>query len=89
MSRIIYALILVTCCGAFVFSQQPETAVPFNPLKPQVVNKAVRWNYKVVTASGPLQEHELNQLGNDGWELVAISTKTDFAFVNVFKRVKF
>jgi len=34
----------------------------------------IRWQYKVIllTESPSIQEHELNKLGEEGWELVKI-----------------
>jgi hypothetical protein len=34
------------------------------------------WEYKVVTSAGYLDEQDLNALGKEGWELVAVFENT-------------
>jgi hypothetical protein len=51
------------------------------------LTKQARWEYKVVENNGPLQDHQLNERGADGWELVAV-TDANNQFVFFFKRPK-
>jgi hypothetical protein len=61
----------------------PPTTLPwFPPPHP------VKWEYKVMITSAPLQEHELNRYGADRWELVQVLTMEDVAFHTMFKRPK-
>lgn len=65
---------------------QPVTAPVALPWFPPP--HPVKWEYKVSITSGPLQEHELNEIGAQRWELVQVMTKEDYAFHTLFKRPK-
>lgn len=34
-----------------------------------------KWEYCVVTTNSPLEEHELDRFGDDGWELVSYAVE--------------
>ncbi|MGD9637302.1 MAG: hypothetical protein AB7G28_18875 [Pirellulales bacterium] len=51
------------------------------------LTKPLSWEYKVVQTSGPLQEHELDKLGRDHWELVTVTHSGDGVYIFFFKRV--
>ena len=52
--------------------------VPQHPFVPRVyVKEPIRWEYRVVRFDDdPPSEDALNELGNNGWELVAALTQT-------------
>jgi len=75
----------------------PQVPQPPSPQQPRVqpptvyVYERQQWQYRVVTSGAADEptpsEHDLNALGQDGWELVGIiqlPAKTQF----VFKRAK-
>jgi len=46
------------------------------------------WEYKVVSIDSPVLEKELNQLGEQGWELILLEQNQQFTNRYYFKRVK-
>ena len=66
--------------------QQPEAIRP-----PMVyVQKRLKWEYKQIVRNlkkeNPPDEAELNQLGEDGWEMSGVAQQPPFAYF-YFKRV--
>ena len=62
------------------------------PITPMVyVKDKTVWQYKVLTRNHSkeeaLSEHELNNLGKDGWELAGVFADSPFAYF-YFKRLK-
>ncbi|HEX5838710.1 MAG TPA: hypothetical protein VFY26_12835 [Anaerolineales bacterium] len=62
-----------------------------DPIRPHMVyvEKPLRWEYKQVVrnleSEKPLDESELNALGEDGWELAGVAQHPPFAYC-YFKR---
>lgn len=61
----------------------PTTARPTMPIV--YVREEVQWAYHVVTTGTPLDEADLTELGQDGWELTGILNQ-DGALHFYFKR---
>ena len=40
--------------------------------KPWALSSATRWQYRIEDATGPIGEERLDELGEEGWELVAV-----------------
>jgi hypothetical protein len=62
------------------------------PVRPPMVyvEKPVKWEYKQIVrnleSEQPLSEAELNQLGNEGWELSGVAQQPPLAYY-YFKRM--
>jgi len=49
----------------------------------------VKWEYDAVTTTYPITKEELDELGEDGWELVdMLRNVREGYFLNYLKRVK-
>jgi Domain of unknown function (DUF4177) len=52
----------------------------------------VTWEYRILTATNALADQDLNQLGDEGWELVGLTSSNsgtgETEIVCVFKREK-
>jgi hypothetical protein len=46
-----------------------------------------KWEYKAEVSETPL-ENKLNEIGNQGWELVSAFYDTQYGYVYYFKRPK-
>ncbi len=53
----------------------------------------MKWEYRIISATGCLDEDQLNDFGKGGWELVTIivtdqDVNPELTHVHVFKRLK-
>jgi len=67
---------MLTALSASTIPEIPPHHLPETHVEPPMVFVPPVWEYRVLTrplpAPGPLSEAELNGLGGEGWELVAV-----------------
>lgn len=82
MHRAILGLLLLLSLAVIATSNAKESSAP------PASRPAIEWDYQVVSNNGPLQDAQLNTLGDDGWELAAMCQDMNNVFVTTFKRPK-
>ena len=71
-------LLMATCLA--VNLTKSTSAQAFQPKQDR------QWAYRTVQRSGPLQEHELNKMGAEGWEVAEVIAISEHRIHYIFKR---
>ncbi|MDR2560867.1 MAG: DUF4177 domain-containing protein [Holophagales bacterium] len=81
-------LAIAGASSIFIGALKPEAP---KALPEAMIQRAIKWDYKVVAAKGNQVEDVLTKAGDEGWELAAMainSTGLTFNYNMVFKRPK-